>query len=154
MQSFAVGFNFPLTVSCYSRKCCAFRANITKFTYILVYCAVRLLGTLACINTSNSSFYMYMLQLKYCHVVVSFTLTFPTQFLLCRAGQFNGGVIGIAYVGVICNPHNSVTVVRGDLSIDLVAGIMAHELGHTMYMAHDDGMNSIAAYIIIVFIYA
>lgn len=69
------------------------------------------------------------------------------QFLsvLCRGETFKGGESGIAMPDVICN-HKSVGI-SVDLNTyepHLLAGTMAHMIGHNLGMAHDNGRMFIA----------
>ena len=51
-------------------------------------------------------------------------------------------VIGIAFVGTMCNRRSSVGVTMdGGVSFNGVVSTAAHELGHIFNMRHDDGNN-------------
>lgn len=53
--------------------------------------------------------------------------------------DFNGGTIGIAWVGVICNsPGNSYGISQDMSSRSLRTKLTAHEIGHNLSANHDD----------------
>lgn len=58
-------------------------------------------------------------------------------------GRGNGGVIGIAYLSVICNRASAygVSFTNFTASLAFRAGLTAHELGHNWSAPHCDGAN-------------
>uniref|UniRef100_R4FJM6 SVMP-Ech-32 n=1 Tax=Echiopsis curta TaxID=529692 RepID=R4FJM6_9SAUR len=52
--------------------------------------------------------------------------------------DFNGDTVGLAYLGTLCNPEESVAVIQEHSSrTSIVASTMAHELGHNLGINHD-----------------
>nr|F8RKW1.1 RecName: Full=Zinc metalloproteinase-disintegrin-like MTP4; AltName: Full=Snake venom metalloproteinase; Short=SVMP; Flags: Precursor [Drysdalia coronoides]AEH95531.1 MTP4 [Drysdalia coronoides] len=52
--------------------------------------------------------------------------------------DFNGATVGLAYVGTLCSPTQSVAVIQDHSKrTSMVASTMAHELGHNLGINHD-----------------
>nr|F8RKV9.1 RecName: Full=Zinc metalloproteinase-disintegrin-like MTP9; AltName: Full=Snake venom metalloproteinase; Short=SVMP; Flags: Precursor [Drysdalia coronoides]AEH95529.1 MTP9 [Drysdalia coronoides] len=52
--------------------------------------------------------------------------------------DFNGATVGLAYVGTLCRPTQSVAVIQDHSKrTSMVASTMAHELGHNLGINHD-----------------
>lgn len=61
------------------------------------------------------------------------------QLIVGRSGAFQGGVLGMAFVGTVCSVASSggINVFSGN-SLAYVSTIVAHEMGHNMGMNHDN----------------
>jgi hypothetical protein len=60
--------------------------------------------------------------------------------LFTGKGSF-GGVVGIAYLGVVCDTGNAYGVDKAFSSLGTNIGLVAHELGHNWNAPHCDGAN-------------
>nr|1YP1_A Chain A, Fii [Deinagkistrodon acutus] len=61
---------------------------------------------------------------------------------LQTAVDFRGAVVGLAFVGTMCNAKYSAGIIQDFSAIPLLmAVVMAHELGHNLGMLHDDGYS-------------
>ena len=64
--------------------------------------------------------------------------------MLCRAQSFKGEESGIAVPDVVCNQKSvGISVDLNTYEPHLLAGTMAHMIGHNLGMAHDDGRKLI-----------
>ncbi len=62
------------------------------------------------------------------------------NFPLLSEVDFNGGVMGLAYLGSMCDGGYSMNIVQVDSpSLAFNAMILVHEMGHNFYMEHDTG---------------
>ena len=60
--------------------------------------------------------------------------------LLTGKGSFSG-IVGIAYLGVICDLNNAYNVNKAFSSLGTNTGLVCHELGHNWNAPHCDGAN-------------
>uniref|UniRef100_A0A665WSK0 Disintegrin and metalloproteinase domain-containing protein 9-like n=1 Tax=Echeneis naucrates TaxID=173247 RepID=A0A665WSK0_ECHNA len=65
------------------------------------------------------------------------------QLLVGRPTPYNGGVLGMAFVGSVCSVATSggINVFSND-DLIRVSAIVAHEMGHNLGMSHDNGRCS------------
>lgn len=61
------------------------------------------------------------------------------QLIVGRSGAYDGGVLGMAFVGTVCSTTTSggISVFSGT-GVGYISTIVAHEMGHNMGMNHDD----------------
>ena len=59
---------------------------------------------------------------------------------MCRAEDLPGNTLGYAYVGTMCRDELSVGLTEDGNKrlLDVIATIVAHELGHIFSMQHDN----------------
>ncbi|TKS89752.1 Disintegrin and metalloproteinase domain-containing protein 9 [Collichthys lucidus] len=61
------------------------------------------------------------------------------QLIVGRPNPYDGGVLGMAFVGTVCSVATSGGInVLSDDSLAYVSTVVAHEMGHNMGMNHDD----------------
>ncbi|XP_010739201.3 disintegrin and metalloproteinase domain-containing protein 9 [Larimichthys crocea] len=61
------------------------------------------------------------------------------QLIVGRPNPYDGGVLGMAFVGTVCSVATSGGInVLSDDSLAYVSTVVAHEMGHNMGMHHDD----------------
>uniref|UniRef100_UPI0037E7FB42 disintegrin and metalloproteinase domain-containing protein 9 n=1 Tax=Semicossyphus pulcher TaxID=241346 RepID=UPI0037E7FB42 len=61
------------------------------------------------------------------------------QLVVGRPGAYDGGVLGMAFVGTVCSVASSggINVFSND-NIPLISSVVAHEMGHNLGMSHDN----------------
>ncbi|XP_060795248.1 disintegrin and metalloproteinase domain-containing protein 9 [Neoarius graeffei] len=61
------------------------------------------------------------------------------QLIVGRSGAYNGGILGMAYVGSVCSAGSGGGIsVFSDSALQYFSTVLAHEMGHNLGMNHDD----------------
>ncbi|XP_049916706.1 disintegrin and metalloproteinase domain-containing protein 9 [Epinephelus moara] len=62
------------------------------------------------------------------------------QLIVGRPGVYEGGILGMAFVGTVCSPaHAGGINVYGNDNLAIASTVVAHEMGHNLGMNHDNG---------------
>lgn len=66
------------------------------------------------------------------------------QFIIGRSRVYDGGILGMAFVGTVCSVANSggINVFSNDSSLPYISAVVAHEMGHNLGMNHDNNRCS------------
>ncbi|XP_044033961.1 disintegrin and metalloproteinase domain-containing protein 9 isoform X2 [Siniperca chuatsi] len=62
------------------------------------------------------------------------------QLIVGKPNAYEGGVVGMAFVGTVCSVASSggISVFSGSSKLPYVSAVVAHEMGHNLGMNHDD----------------